>query len=193
MLCPWLIYRFVSVHTSLFAGWLAALVQQWTSWSLLHRDSRTGRVSERTATCRSAAHTIIHFMKCRISYRETNMKVRQSVSVTSELGDPNNLAQFNGEFWADFLCMCFPLPFQLWCSSLCVKVRWSVSPPTISWIVLGGRCTGRRKSTLWPTRTCFSEGVSSATQRPATAWSSLQVETCFWVCDVLHLYVQTRL
>uniref|UniRef100_A0A3Q2XM92 Phospholipid-transporting ATPase n=1 Tax=Hippocampus comes TaxID=109280 RepID=A0A3Q2XM92_HIPCM len=27
----------------------------------------------------------------------TNMKVRQSVSVTSELGDPNNLAQFNGE------------------------------------------------------------------------------------------------
>ncbi|XP_019747722.1 phospholipid-transporting ATPase ID isoform X2 [Hippocampus comes] len=27
---------------------------------------------------------------------ETNMKVRQSVSVTSELGDPNNLAQFNG-------------------------------------------------------------------------------------------------
>ncbi|XP_051922125.1 phospholipid-transporting ATPase ID isoform X2 [Hippocampus zosterae] len=28
---------------------------------------------------------------------ETNMKVRQSVSVTSELGDPNNLAQFNGE------------------------------------------------------------------------------------------------
>ncbi|XP_077383964.1 phospholipid-transporting ATPase ID isoform X1 [Festucalex cinctus] len=28
---------------------------------------------------------------------ETNMKVRQSVSVTSELGDPNNLDQFNGE------------------------------------------------------------------------------------------------
>ncbi|XP_070768628.1 phospholipid-transporting ATPase ID [Enoplosus armatus] len=28
---------------------------------------------------------------------ETNMKVRQSVSVTSELGDPNNLALFNGE------------------------------------------------------------------------------------------------
>ncbi|KAM3873313.1 phospholipid-transporting ATPase ID [Diretmus argenteus] len=28
---------------------------------------------------------------------ETNMKVRQSVSVTSELGDPNNLATFNGE------------------------------------------------------------------------------------------------
>ncbi|KAM9805955.1 phospholipid-transporting ATPase ID isoform 5-T5 [Syngnathus typhle] len=28
---------------------------------------------------------------------ETNMKVRQSVSMTSELGDPNNLAQFNGE------------------------------------------------------------------------------------------------
>ncbi|XP_030639450.1 phospholipid-transporting ATPase ID [Chanos chanos] len=28
---------------------------------------------------------------------ETNMKVRQSLSVTSELGDPNNLAQFNGE------------------------------------------------------------------------------------------------
>lgn len=25
------------------------------------------------------------------------MKVRQSVSVTSELGDPNNLASFNGE------------------------------------------------------------------------------------------------
>lgn len=29
--------------------------------------------------------------------RETNMKVRQSVSVTSELGDPNNLASFDGE------------------------------------------------------------------------------------------------
>uniref|UniRef100_UPI0037E86E99 phospholipid-transporting ATPase ID n=1 Tax=Semicossyphus pulcher TaxID=241346 RepID=UPI0037E86E99 len=28
---------------------------------------------------------------------ETNMKVRQSVSVTSELGDPNNLAPFDGE------------------------------------------------------------------------------------------------
>ncbi|KAM7420818.1 hypothetical protein PAMA_015165 [Pampus argenteus] len=28
---------------------------------------------------------------------ESNMKVRQSVSVTSELGDPNNLASFNGE------------------------------------------------------------------------------------------------
>ncbi|XP_062848850.1 phospholipid-transporting ATPase ID [Trichomycterus rosablanca] len=28
---------------------------------------------------------------------ETNMKVRQSLSVTSELGDPANLAQFNGE------------------------------------------------------------------------------------------------
>ncbi|XP_066538368.1 phospholipid-transporting ATPase ID [Hoplias malabaricus] len=28
---------------------------------------------------------------------ETNMKVRQSLSVTSELGDPNTLAQFNGE------------------------------------------------------------------------------------------------
>ncbi|KAM9724378.1 phospholipid-transporting ATPase ID isoform 1-T1 [Menidia menidia] len=28
---------------------------------------------------------------------ETNMKVRQSVSVTAELGDPNNLASFNGE------------------------------------------------------------------------------------------------
>ncbi|KAJ8354717.1 hypothetical protein SKAU_G00222840 [Synaphobranchus kaupii] len=28
---------------------------------------------------------------------ETNMKVRQSPSVTSELGDPNNLAQFDGE------------------------------------------------------------------------------------------------
>uniref|UniRef100_A0A3B4A170 Phospholipid-transporting ATPase n=1 Tax=Periophthalmus magnuspinnatus TaxID=409849 RepID=A0A3B4A170_9GOBI len=28
---------------------------------------------------------------------ETNMKVRQSVSVTCELGDPNNLAAFNGE------------------------------------------------------------------------------------------------
>uniref|UniRef100_A0A4W6FWD3 Phospholipid-transporting ATPase n=1 Tax=Lates calcarifer TaxID=8187 RepID=A0A4W6FWD3_LATCA len=28
---------------------------------------------------------------------ETNMKVRQSVSVTSELGDPNNLASFDGE------------------------------------------------------------------------------------------------
>uniref|UniRef100_A0A8C2EXN2 Phospholipid-transporting ATPase n=1 Tax=Cyprinus carpio TaxID=7962 RepID=A0A8C2EXN2_CYPCA len=28
---------------------------------------------------------------------ETNMKVRQSLSVTSELGDPNNLAQFDGE------------------------------------------------------------------------------------------------
>ncbi|XP_012994888.2 phospholipid-transporting ATPase ID isoform X2 [Esox lucius] len=28
---------------------------------------------------------------------ETNMKVRQSLSVTAELGDPNNLASFNGE------------------------------------------------------------------------------------------------
>uniref|UniRef100_A0A665VBN6 Phospholipid-transporting ATPase n=1 Tax=Echeneis naucrates TaxID=173247 RepID=A0A665VBN6_ECHNA len=28
---------------------------------------------------------------------ETNMKVRQSISVTAELGDPNNLASFNGE------------------------------------------------------------------------------------------------
>ncbi|XP_067260658.1 phospholipid-transporting ATPase ID isoform X2 [Chanodichthys erythropterus] len=28
---------------------------------------------------------------------ETNMKVRQSLSVTSDLGDPNNLAQFDGE------------------------------------------------------------------------------------------------
>ncbi|XP_063055580.1 phospholipid-transporting ATPase ID [Engraulis encrasicolus] len=28
---------------------------------------------------------------------ETNMKVRQSLSVTSELGDPNNLARFDGE------------------------------------------------------------------------------------------------
>ncbi|XP_061633577.1 phospholipid-transporting ATPase ID isoform X2 [Phyllopteryx taeniolatus] len=28
---------------------------------------------------------------------ETNMKVRQSVSVTTDLGDPDNLAQFNGE------------------------------------------------------------------------------------------------
>ncbi|TRY82760.1 hypothetical protein DNTS_020637 [Danionella cerebrum] len=28
---------------------------------------------------------------------ESNMKVRQSLSVTSELGDPNNLAQFDGE------------------------------------------------------------------------------------------------
>lgn len=32
--------------------------------------------------------------------RETNMKVRQSVSVTSELGDPNNLASFDGEIRA---------------------------------------------------------------------------------------------
>lgn len=32
-----------------------------------------------------------------LSCRETNMKVRQSVSVTSELGDPNNLALFDGE------------------------------------------------------------------------------------------------
>lgn len=32
-----------------------------------------------------------------LSCRETNMKVRQSVSVTSELGDPNNLASFDGE------------------------------------------------------------------------------------------------
>lgn len=32
-----------------------------------------------------------------LSCRETNMKVRQSVSVTSELGDQNNLASFNGE------------------------------------------------------------------------------------------------
>ncbi len=29
-------------------------------------------------------------------HSETNMKVRQSLSVTSELGDPNNLAQFDG-------------------------------------------------------------------------------------------------
>uniref|UniRef100_A0A4W5MCV4 ATPase phospholipid transporting 8B2 n=1 Tax=Hucho hucho TaxID=62062 RepID=A0A4W5MCV4_9TELE len=29
--------------------------------------------------------------------RETNMKVRQSLSVTAELGDPNNLASFDGE------------------------------------------------------------------------------------------------
>lgn len=27
------------------------------------------------------------------------MKVRQSVSVTAELGDPNNLASFDGEIW----------------------------------------------------------------------------------------------
>lgn len=33
-----------------------------------------------------------------LSCRETNMKVRQSVSVTSELGGPNNLALFDGEF-----------------------------------------------------------------------------------------------
>lgn len=32
-----------------------------------------------------------------LSCRETNMKVRQSVSVTSELGDPNNLSSFDGE------------------------------------------------------------------------------------------------
>lgn len=32
-----------------------------------------------------------------LSCRETNMKVRQSVSVTSELGDQNNLASFDGE------------------------------------------------------------------------------------------------
>jgi len=31
-----------------------------------------------------------------ISHSETNMKVRQSLSVTSELGYPNNLAQFDG-------------------------------------------------------------------------------------------------
>lgn len=32
-----------------------------------------------------------------LSCRETNMKVRQSVSVTSDLGDQNNLASFDGE------------------------------------------------------------------------------------------------
>lgn len=32
-----------------------------------------------------------------LSCRETNMKVRQSVSVTSDLGDQNNLALFDGE------------------------------------------------------------------------------------------------
>lgn len=34
-----------------------------------------------------------------LSCRETNMKVRQSVSVTSELGDQNNLASFDGEIF----------------------------------------------------------------------------------------------
>lgn len=43
-----------------------------------------------------------------LSCRETNMKVRQSVSVTAELGNPNNLASFDGEVWLIFL------RFHLW-------------------------------------------------------------------------------
>ncbi|XP_037836468.1 phospholipid-transporting ATPase ID isoform X2 [Kryptolebias marmoratus] len=47
--------------------------------------------------------------------RETNMKVRQSVSVTAELGDPNNLATFDGEV------VCEPPNNKLdrFCGALC--------------------------------------------------------------------------
>lgn len=54
-------------------------------------------------TDRRTAHTICHATSKALhvvvlSCRETNMKVRQSVSVTSELGDQNNLSSFNGEY-----------------------------------------------------------------------------------------------
>lgn len=64
------------------------------------------------------------------------------------------------------------------CVCLCVKVKWCVSRPTISWIVSVGLCTGETRNTLWPTRTCCCEDVSSATQRPATVWLFLQVCMC---------------
>lgn len=43
------------------------------------------------------------------------MKVRQSVSVTSELGDQNNLALFNGENWVNWSS----LAFRFGASSFC--------------------------------------------------------------------------
>lgn len=39
---------------------------------------------------------------CLCVFRETNMKVRQSVSVTSDLGDQSNLESFDGEFCTNF-------------------------------------------------------------------------------------------
>lgn len=63
---------------------------------------------------------------------------------------------------------------------LCVKARWCVSLPTTSWIVFPGLCTGERRNTAWPIRTCSSEDVCSATQRLAMAWSSLQVSVCMF-------------
>lgn len=75
------------------------------------------------------------------------------------------------------------------CVCLCVQVRWCVSPPTTSWTVSAGLCTGKIKNTPWPTRTCCYEDVSFATLRPATAWSSsqvcAQVYLCGKVCNVV--------
>lgn len=67
---------------------------------------------QQTAHTSLAHHRLTHLIMCTsfnalcqyckvlcmcVFCRETNMKVRQSVSVTCELGDPNNLAAFNGE------------------------------------------------------------------------------------------------
>jgi len=90
----------------LFSGWPAPVVEQWTSRTVLHWDSRAGRVRKHTTPRKSihcsslpaeAQDATSKFLCVVSSCRETNMKVRQSVSVTAELGDPNNLASFNGE------------------------------------------------------------------------------------------------
>lgn len=43
-------------------------------------------------------------MWCLLACRETNMKVRQAIPVTAELGDTSQLAHFDGEYLPPALC-----------------------------------------------------------------------------------------
>lgn len=43
------------------------------------------------------ARLLLTLCQCLLTHRETNMKVRQAIPVTSELGDTSKLALFDGE------------------------------------------------------------------------------------------------
>lgn len=137
-------------------------------------------------------------------HRETNLKVRQALTVTSELAEISKLMDFDGEMMLHkfntfiksaasaclmyvgvmtcivciFLCPPAVEAVVVWLSFLfyCVPQEKSfVSHQTTNWINLLEHCTGETINTLWIMKKCSCEVVFSETLSGALEWSSLPV------------------
>lgn len=123
---------------------------------------------------------------------ETNLKVKQALTVTSEMGeDLQALSSFD-----DLCTLCLSsslLRFTLrasgpphrWWATLCsgadpggqARAKSPAKPPTTSWTSSGGTWPSGGTCTPWTTRRCCSGAAPSATPTGASAWSSSPGQT----------------